>query len=288
MKKILIVALLFITASPAFAEERSASGQSAYDKADGLNGGLLYDKFWKKGEVAAEFSNAYDLDLKRLNKYANFYRCKSCHGWDRIGNKGYYIKKSPAAAKQPNVTAVDLIKSAPAMSPEQIFAKIKKSAQARSISYDPAEYDPLTNSEMGDRMPNYGEIFTDEEIWDLVRFLKEDATSYGDYYTMVTSGSYPGGKVEFTEIGKGGDPKNGDIIYAENCASCHGDDGREISIKGFSVGKFTRKKTYELAHKVKFGQPGSNMTGTDLTVQEIRDLHKALTNERKYPAIEVK
>lgn len=285
MKNILIVALFFITAGPVFAGERSELGQSAYDKADGLNGGLLYDKFYKKGEVAANFSNTYGLDLKRLNKYANFYRCKSCHGWDRIGNKGYYIKKAPAKAKQPNVTAVDLIKSAVAMSPEQIFAKIKKPAQSRPISYDPAAYDPAVNAEMGDRMPNYGEIFTDGEIWDIVRFLKEDATLHSDFYTLVTSGSYPGGKIEFIEIGKGGDPKNGDMIYAENCASCHGDDGREISIKGYSVGKFTRKKTYELAHKVKFGQPGSNMSGTDLTVQEMKDLHKALTDERKYPAI---
>ena len=285
MKNILIAVFIFVTVGSAFAGEKAAPVQSAYDKADGLNGGLLYDKFWKKGEVSAQFSNAYGLDIDRINKYSEFYRCKSCHGWDQIGRNGYYIKKAPAQAKQPTVTAVNLIKSGESLTPAQLFAKIKTPASPRSIAYDPAEYDPALNSEVGDRMPDYGAIFSDEEIWDLVKFLKEDAVRHQEFYTLVTSGSYPKGKAIFTEIGKGGNPKNGDRIFAENCASCHGVDGREISIKGYSVGKFTRKKTYELAHKVKFGQPGSDMFGTDLTVQEMKDLHKALTDEKKYPAI---
>jgi thiosulfate dehydrogenase len=288
MKYFVIAAFIFVSVGIVYAEEKIDPAISAYDKADGLNGGLLYDKFWKKGEVAAQFSNAYGLDIDRINKYSAFYRCKSCHGWDQIGRKGYYIKKAPAKAKQPTVSTVDLVKSGAALTPAQLFAKIKNPAHPRLTSFNPAEYDPEINSEIGDRMPDYGKIFTDGEIWDLVKFIKEDAVSHWKFYTLVTSGNYPRGKTGFTEIGKGGNPKNGDIIYAENCASCHGIDGREISIKGYSVGKFTRKKTYELAHKVKFGQPGSNMFGTDLTVQEMKDLHKALTNERKYPAIETK
>lgn len=288
MKIILVALFLFVSVGAAFAGGKIEPGQSAYDKADGLNGGLLYDKFWKQGEVSAQFSNAYGLDIDRINKYSNFYRCKSCHGWDRIGKKGYYIKKGPAKAKQPTVTAVDLIKSAASMAPVEIFAKIKKPAQSRPISYSPAGYDPAKSSAMGDSMPNYGEIFTDGEIWDLVKFLKEDATLHSDFYTLVTSGSYPQGKAWFIEIGKGGDSQNGDRIYGENCASCHGVDGREISIKGFSVGKFTRHKTYKLAHKVKFGQPGTDMAGTALSVQEMKDLHKALADERKYPSLETK
>ena len=51
MKNILIVGLFFIVAGPAFAEEKFEPAQSSYEKADGLNGGLLYDKFWKKEEV---------------------------------------------------------------------------------------------------------------------------------------------------------------------------------------------------------------------------------------------
>ena len=288
MRNIIIAAFIFVFVGTVYAGDKNEPGQSPYDKANGLNGGLLYDKFWKKGEVSAQFSNAYGLDIDRINKYSAFYRCKSCHGWDQIGSNGYYIKKAPAKAKQPTVTAVNLIKSGESLTPEQLFAKIKNPANPRSIDYDPAGYNPEFSSEIGDRMPNYGEIFTDEEIWDLVKFLKEDAVRHQDFYTLVTSGSYPKGKVVFTEIGKGGDPKNGDRIYAENCASCHGADGRDISIKGYSVGKFTRKKTYELAHKVKFGQPGLNMFGTVLTVHEMKDLHKALTDTKKYPAIESK
>ncbi|MEN8134784.1 MAG: c-type cytochrome [Thermodesulfobacteriota bacterium] len=285
MKKILVAAFILISVGTVYAGEKIDPAQRAYDKADGLNGGLLYDKFWKKGEVSARFTNAYGLDIERINRYSAFYRCKSCHGWDQIGRNGYYIKKAPAKAKQPTVTAVNLIKSGKTLTPAELFGKIKNPTSPRSIAYDPAGYDPELNSKIGDKMPSYGEIFTDEEIWDLVKFLKEDAVLHQEFYTLVTSGSYPKGKAVFTEIGKGGNPQNGDIIYAENCASCHGADGRKISIKGYSVGEFTRKKTYELAHKVKFGQPGSNMFGTDLTVQEMKDLHKALTDGREYPAI---
>ena len=282
----LIVTILIISAGQVFAGEDVISKQTPYDKADGFNGGLLYDKFWQKGEVAAQFSNKFGLKIDRINKYSEFYRCKSCHGWDQIGSNGYYIKKSPEKAKQPNVSTVNLKKSAISMTPEEIFAKIKNPSKSRPISYDPAEYDPATDTEMGDRMPNYRYVFTDSEIWDLVKFLKEDALDHKNYYTLVTEGSYPNGKSWLINIGKGGDSNIGDRIYAETCSSCHGANGREINIKGLSVGEFTRKKAYELAHKIKFGHPGSNMFGTNLSVQEMKDIHKALADESKYLAIE--
>ncbi len=258
-------------------------GGGSYEKASAANGGLLYDNFLKKGEVSARFSNIYNVNTQAMTKYANFFRCKQCHGWDRIGTKGYYGGRKPKAGKRPNVSNVDLLDGVREMSIHKLFHKIKKPAHGRTVNYDLSQYDPAINSQMGDAMPSYGDILSDQEIWDLVKFLKEVAHDYRNYYTMDIKGKYPEAHVIFKEIGKGGDALNGDAIYQNNCARCHGNDGTDIDIGDKSLGEFARTKTYELAHKVKFGQPGTAMTGTKLSVQELKDLHKALTDKFKYP-----
>jgi thiosulfate dehydrogenase len=276
---------LSLTLFACTALQASASDIKNYEQADGRNGGLLYDNFLKKGEVSAQFSNSFNVDTSAIKEKYDFFRCKQCHGWDRIGTEGYYGGRKPKAGKRPNVSRVNLLDNAKKMSPEEIFSKIKNPANSRSLSYDLSQYDPEGNEVVGDSMPAYGEIFNDSEIWDLVKFLKEDGEDYRNYYSMDIKGEYPDAKVTFVNIGKGGDVGSGNKVYTEFCASCHGADGTDIDIKGKSAGEFTRKKTYELAHKVKFGQPGSNMFGISLSVKEMNDLHKALADKTKYPDI---
>ncbi len=261
----------------------NASDATSYKQADGINGGLLYDNFVKKGEVSAKYSNSHKIDITPIKDNSSFFRCKQCHGWDRIGNKGYYSGSKPQAGKKPNVSSVNLLDNAKEMSPRQLFDAIKSPANGRPLNYDLSQYDPQSNSQPGDAMPTYEEILSDSEIWDLVKFINEDGEDYRNYYGMDIQGSYPGAKVTFVAIGKGGDAVNGSAIYTKSCTSCHGADGTDIDIKGKSVGEFTRKKTYELAHKVKFGQPGSDMFGTPLSTKEMNDLHKALADADKYP-----
>lgn len=260
-----------------------ASDTASYEQADGMNGGLLYDNFFKKGDVAAKFSNSHNIDITAIKDNSSFFRCKQCHGWDRIGNKGYYSSSKPKAGKKPNVTNINLLDNAKEMSARELFDKIKNPANSRALNYDLSQYDPESNSLTGDAMPAYGTIFNDSEIWDLVKFVKENGEDYRNYYAMDIKGSYPGAKVTFLAIGKGGDAVNGNVIYTKSCASCHGADGTDIDIKGKSAGEFTRKKTYELAHKVKFGQPGSDMFGTPLSTREMNDLHKALADKNRFP-----
>ncbi|MDP2104902.1 MAG: c-type cytochrome, partial [Desulfobulbaceae bacterium] len=266
-------------------QQATASDITAYEKADGKNGGLLYDNFLSQGEVSPQFSNSHTIDISAIKDKSDFFRCKQCHGWDRIGSKGYYGGRKATAGKRPNVSSVNLLDAAKNLSPQEIFDKIKSPAQSRQLDYDLAQYDPEKNSQLGDAMPEYGKIFNDREIWDLVKFIKEEGEDYRNYYAMEIKGNYPDAKVKLVEIGKGGDPINGDSIYEKSCASCHGTNGTQISIGGLSAGEYARQKTYEVAHKVKFGQPGSNMAGTPLTTKEMNDLHKALTDTEKYPGM---
>lgn len=135
-------------------------------------------------------------------------------------------------------------------------------------------------------MPAYDEIFNDQEIWNLVKFIKEEGDNYRNYYAMSITGSYPRATVRFVDIGKGGDRANGDRLYKRQGAACHGPDGTALDLGGKSAEAFAREKTYEMVHKIRFGQPGSAMSGTPLTVREMNDLHRALAEKTTYPDLQ--
>jgi mono/diheme cytochrome c family protein len=105
----------------------------------------------------------------------------------------------------------------------------------------------VTNSTVGDQMPDLSEIMTEEQVWDLVKFLKEEAIDTDLIYSYTTTGIYPTGSITYSDIGAGGNAANGDAVYAASCAICHGADGTGIVVDGsYSVGSFLRAKPYEV------------------------------------------
>lgn len=72
-----------------------------------------------------------------------------------------------------------------------------------------------------------------------------------------------------------GDRVNGAKLFNGICASCHGIDGRlfEIGSKHKSVGDLVRDNSIEIAHKIRFGNPGANMSYLhDLPLQVTVDI----------------
>lgn len=248
--------------------------------ADGVNGGRLYDKFWA-GET--RFNQA-DPNLAAFKARGDFFRCKQCHGWDRLGTGGAYVGRGPRSSR-PNVSSVNLAGFVASASPQQIFDAIKQGAGRRAPTVDLSTYDPATNFTVGDQMPDYGQILTDGQIWELVKFLKSDAFDTRDLYDSEVTGSYPTGKITFTNIGRDGDADRGDMIFSQSCSFCHGFNGTSIQVDGgaFTVGRHLRSKPYEDAHKIRFGQLGSPMASTTLTLSQMKDLYKALSNSTRYP-----
>ena len=105
-------------------------------------------------------------------------------------------------------------------------------------------------------------------------------------YVLNTAGTYPTGTKMMTNLGLDGDAVAGGTFYANNCASCHGDDGTQFPIDGVSVGVFTRDGPHETQHKVKNGHPGSIMGGLpNATQTDIKNLFKALADTTKYPRL---
>lgn len=250
-----------------------------YELASASMGGIMYDNFFST-EAGFDTLNPNYANFKA---HADFFRCKQCHAWDRLGREGSYISRAPKTSR-PNIAPVNLFLALQADDPQEIFDDIKNSVGRRDLAFDLTTYDPTTNFTEGDKMPNYSQVLTDTQIWDLVKFLKEGAIDVTQLYDYTTSGSYPTGTITYSNIGKDGNATNGKTFFATECAGCHGTDGKTLELEGMSVGQFLRNKPNEVQQKVKFGALGTAMPGHfDITVAQMKDLYKALTDTTAFP-----
>ncbi len=278
---LMVVGFLFLALAGCSDDKSTTPGDpQGYLDADGIMGGKLYDKFW-----ASETGwSQSDPRLATYNVYADFYRCKQCHGWDLQGSQGAYISRAPKT-NRPNVSPLSLLTIADSKTPQELFDALRSSTGRRSVTADLSTYDPSTNATTGDKMLDYSTIFTDAQLWDVVKFLKEQAIDVGSLYESQTTGTYPTGSITYSNIGKDGVAASGDATYTSKCVGCHGIDGRLILVDGgsFTVGSFLRSKPNEAQHKIKFGQLGSAMGSMVTDGDDMKDLYKALTNQAKYP-----
>jgi len=261
-------------------EDQAAKDQAAYDAADAINGGQLYDKFWKTNN----YTGPVDPSVKQedIEGFSNFYRCKQCHGWDQEARFGWYINRAPKTSR-PDVSAEDLSHMVDETDLRDMFEEV---AHAGGGDVDPARTADGTNPLLGGNdMPDFSKILTEAQIWDLVKFLKEGQLDTENLYDLATSGTYPTGSKTMTNLGRDGSASAGDAFYTTNCASCHGTNGTNIALEGKSLGDFARGGPHETQHKAKNGHPGSSMKGLpDATETDIKNLLKALADETKYPS----
>ena len=243
----------------------SPADQAAYDAADGLIGGRLYDNFMVQLSITDT----------AMTKHADFFRCKQCHGWDLRGSKGAYINRAPNASR-PDVASNDLYVYAQTHNIREIFDAVSHKG-GRNIS---------AKASYNGSMPDYGLILSDNEIWQITKFLKNDALNTFNLYDIKTTGYYPTGTRTFTNIGKNGDAINGMNAYNNDCASCHGANGTAISFDGGTayLGDFMRKSPYEFQHKARCGQPGTSMpTFINNNESIMKDLLKAGQDIAAFP-----
>ena len=90
---------------------------AAYENANVVNGGIMYDKFWAT-ESTFDQSNT---NLTTISNSSNFFRCKQCHGWDGLGNNGAYINRAPKTSR-PNVTGFNLYEQGAKISFQSCFS----------------------------------------------------------------------------------------------------------------------------------------------------------------------
>lgn len=255
------------------------SDQIAYDAADPVVGSQLYNDFTKTPDW--EGPSDANVNIDDVKNFKDFYRCKQCHAWDLKARFGSYIDRAPKVGR-PDVSTVRL-NNLELANISVVFDKVKNSGGAK---VDPARTADGTDPSLGgNEHPDYGVIFTDSQIWDLVKFLREGAFDVDGLYATNTTGAYPTGSRTFTDIGRDGDVQLGNNYYSNNCATCHGADGTTIDLGGRSIGDFIREKPYEMQHKVVSGQLGTAMGPTPTTFEQIKGLYKAGTDTVAFPSI---
>ncbi len=244
----------------------TAADKAAYDAANGINGARMYDH-------PLNYISASQTDYP--NAYTNFYRCKSCHGWDLLGKNGASINKAPSAT-YPVAADGNLYAWAKTHSIRQIFDAVKNTG-GRTKS---------TLTSYNGTMPDYGTILSDSQIWDVVKFLKSTAHNVNEFYDMSTTGVYPTGTKTFSNIGKGGDGAAGLVTYNAKCKGCHGADGTSINVycQGIYLGDMFRGDPHEIQHKAIWGMPSDRehidggcvdagaMPSQSITDQDIRNM----------------
>jgi mono/diheme cytochrome c family protein len=275
------LALVFIIGCTHDNPEPAPPHVATYEDADFGTGGIMYDQFWS---ADAQF-NQSDASLSIYDENGDFFSCQSCHGWDGLGTEGSSNGRAPQTTR-PNVSSLNLYDLAQSKTADELFEAMTKTEARRSVSHDLSSYDPASNATEGDQMPNYPEILTDAQIWDIVKFLKEGMFDVNELYVARYNGTYPTGTSSYQSLGKNGNVDNGAIYYSTNCASCHGSDGLDIGLNGKGLGGYARSKPYELQHKTKYGalEVSPPMAGEfDITIDEIKDLLKALSSSTNFP-----
>lgn len=246
----------------------------AYTAADGIAGGTAYSKWYS--------TEAGGTGQPNTTVAADFYRCKSCHAWDGLGNSGSYSDRtgqSSGKATRPDVAAVNLRSSVLRETPSELYDLIARPT-GRVI-------DAADNTH-----PAFADVLTEAQIWNLVKFMREEWVEPTDLYTLKVEGPIMHWDYSttpptlatptrtYSDIGIGGDATKGDTRFASTCASCHTADGTGL---GISVGKLVRIKPHEIWLKAKFGEPGAMEPGMVTDLQDLKDLFKALSDPVKYP-----
>lgn len=279
--RVRVSAFLLLSTVVACNGDSTGPNSSLYDLADATRGGISYDLFWN----ASTGFNQADPLIATFNAKSDFFRCKQCHGWDLLGTAGFYINRKPTASR-PNISSVNLFSVSRTKSAEQLFQAIKTGTGAtrRSPSADLSTYNPATNPTVGDQMPDYGAFMSDAQIWDLVRFLKAGAFDVTSLYDFVLTGVYPTGSITFSNLGKDGNTGDGATIYAARCEFCHGATGKARPLEGgLSLGAFLRGKPNEAQHKIRYGQLGTAMGPTPLTLAEMKSLYRFIADTLAMP-----
>ncbi len=191
-----------------------------YEQADTKNGGLLYDNWLKITKADPEGNHPlYPADAKKSGK--STWRCKECHGWDYIGNKGRYSKGS-------HYTGIGGVYDQRTESPDDL-------------------HEDLTNAEDSHDFSAY---LSNQQIWDLVKFIREGLAPI----EMVINdqgqakGDAMKGKVLYNANCSSCHGDNGDAIDFK---------GKKDGIQG--VGWLANDNPQESIHKIRWGHPGSDM-----------------------------
>ena len=207
----------------AYAQSLPTEAVSSGDLDSVILGGLLYDKWWSVLGLDEPSDDMPIWARQTTNERSgkDTWRCKECHGWDYKGVDGAYGSGS-------HMTGFP-----------GVF-----NAQSRSL-------DDLVAQLSGQLDPDHDfSVMGDDAIASLATFILSGL----DDYTPLIDGD---------KMAIGGDAAAGESLYGSACAVCHGADGTTLNFGGADdpeyVGTIATDNPWEFFHKIRVGQPGTDM-----------------------------
>lgn len=207
-------------------------------------GAALFDNWWA---ALAKQSPQGDMPLwsrqsTNTRSGPDTWRCVTCHGWDYQGKDGAYRAGS-------NYTGFPgVYQAGQSMKPEDIVRQLDGN---RDPSHDFTPY------------------LSKDDLNALARFITTGLIDDNEFIDLTTL------KV------LNGNSENGQKLYEEQCASCHGKDGAGIKFRfegmDATLGTLANQDPWRFLHKSRFGTPGTEMViGYNLgwTPQDGRDVLK--------------
>lgn len=254
---------------------------AAYVAADGIAGGAAYSKWY-----VASGGGSGNLADYGITVAADFARCKACHAWDGMGNAGSYANRtgvSTGASSRPDVSSSNLRNVVASSTYQELYDLIAR---------PPGR--PLNSASSGH--PNYSTVLTPAQVWNIVKFLREEFVNPNELYDLQITGAamhyewddtawvLKKPALTYTNIGKNGNPTSGKTVYNAKCSGCHGADGKTNPPAEFTgLGQFARAKPNEAWFKAKFGEPPAMAPGIVASTQDLKDLYKALADTVNFP-----
>ncbi len=219
---------------------------TAFEQADLVRGGALYDKWWIVAGVS-EPDGDHPLWSQRPDQTSNnrsggvTFRCKECHGWDYKGVDGVYSAGSHRTGF-PGIIGT-------AKSPQEIFDLLKNHHEYGSLG------------------------LSDGDLWDMTKFVLEgliDTDSIIDQEGKFISDSGSGPSIYDESCtschGADGLTKPSDAIPDQPGASPDYDEFPQV---------IANENPWEFQHKILFGQPGTDMpllARDGITLEELASL----------------
>lgn len=235
-------------------------------------GALAYDN-WTKTDAGGTGS------LPAGASSSDYVRCKACHGWDRMGTDGGYVRRSRNAGRA-NAGAGDADQTSRNIS---MAGRDDASVSAGMIWHTGSgrlftegagswvELDDIhsaTNKAahssgytLGNQHPDVTNgALTQQQVECLVEFLNAPDADPAAYFSRVDAATSP---VLYTIVDTA-DAASGEMYYNNNCLGCHGDPAG-VSPAGSPEGGILAYlqgdgKFSEFAHKARWGIPNTTMT----------------------------
>jgi hypothetical protein len=207
----------------------------------------------------------------------DYIRCKACHGWDRQGTEGGYVRRSRRDSR-PNAGAGDGDSTSRAIETGTVTAEmILHEGTGRSYADGTGSWVALDETHsaankaahangytLGNQHPDFSvDGPTEMQVGCLVEFLNFADADPSIYFSNIDPGQNP---VLYTIVDTA-DAAAGETFFNDTCVGCH---DLQFALDYLADdGKFS-----EFAHKVRWGAPDTAMSRSamgDPTAQNVAD-----------------